>query len=356
MELLCVGDVALLSVDGNAPRQVWETPAGIVPGDEEKILFNLEFPIGDAINSQPRSSGPRFLAHPDSLYVLQKWAPGFAALANNHILDAGKDGLVKTIQTLKQTGFTILGAGQTREEIVRPVLWETSEGRLAMVNWVFPETHPDWGCVPGPNCWPGLEEAERIIQNLKHRADWVLIRGHWSDEDFAYPRPEDRATARELARMGADLVIGDHPHVVRGMEVIRSCLVFYSIGNFYFSYEPNPPGSWNMRAPRNREGLGIQISFRRGRRPEYRPVSFWKGKSRVVRDPTRRAATRLVRVSQPLRRFQDSEYAEWYMKKRAVFDKWGWRWHFRLWNLTMNDVKRILLKPFRCFQQSNDVA
>ena len=128
MQLLCIGDVALLSVDKYVARQVWETPQGIVPSDEVKILFNLEFPIGDTINPQPRSKGPRFLAHPDSPYVLQKWAPGFAALATNHILDAGEDGLVKTIQTFKQMGFTTLGAGQTREEIARPIFWETSEG------------------------------------------------------------------------------------------------------------------------------------------------------------------------------------------------------------------------------------
>ena len=313
------------------------------------MLFNWEFPIGEAINPQPRSSGPRYLAHPDSPYVLQKWTPGFAALANNHILDAGEDGLAKTIQTLTEIGFTILGAGQTWEEIARPVFWETSEGRLAMVNWVFPETHPEWMCMPGPNCWPGLREAERTIQDLKRRADWVLIRVHWSDEFFPYPRPEDRAIARELARMGVDLVIGDHPHVVRGMEIIDSCPIFYSIGNLYFSYEPTDLGGWNMRAPRNREGLGIQVSFRRDRRPEYRSLSFWKLKKRVVRDPTRRAATRLEHVSRPLHQFQDSEYAEWYVKKRAVFDQWGYRWHFRLWNLGMNDMKRILLKPLRYF-------
>ena len=209
--------------------------------------------------------------------------------------------------------------------------------------------------MPGPNCWPGLEKAERIIKDLKCEADWVLIRVHWSDEMFAYPRPEDRAIARELAWMGADLVIGDHPQVVRGMEIIDSCPVFYSIGNFYSSYEPVDPGSWNMRAPRNREGLGVQVSFRRGRRPEYRSLSFWKLKKRVVRDPTRRAITRLERTSRPLRQFQDSEYAEWYMKKRAVFNQWGHRWHFRLWNLSMNDVKRMLLKPFRYFFRETPV-
>jgi hypothetical protein len=280
--------------------------------------------------------------------VLQKWSPGFAALATNHILDAGEDGLVRTIQTLNQMGFMTLGAGRTREEIAQPIFWETSEGRLAIVNWVFPETHPDWMCVPGPNCWPGLRKAERITKDLKRKADWVLLMVHWSDETFAYPRPEDRATARELAGMGVDLVIGHHPHVVRGMEIIDSCTIFYSIGSFYLSGIPDAHGGWIMRlAPRYREGLGIQVSFFRGRRPEYRLLSFWKLKNRVVLDPTRRAADRLERTSRPLRQFQDAEYAKWHANERIVFYQWSHKWHFGLWELGVNDMKHVLLKPLR---------
>ena len=58
------------------------------------------------------------------------------------------------------------------------------------------------------------------MEKAKGEADWVMVVVHWSDELFPYPRPEDRATARELAQMGADLVVGHHPHVVRGMEII----------------------------------------------------------------------------------------------------------------------------------------
>jgi hypothetical protein len=345
MQLLCVGDIAIL--DEYVARQAWDPPGGIVPSDEARVLFNWEFPIGKAINPQPRSSGPRHMAHPNAVHALRKWSPGFAALANNHLLDAGEDGLVDTIQGLRRAGFVTMGAGQTAEEISQPMFWETPEGRLAIVNWVFPETHPEWMCVPGPNCWPGIDKAARTIRDLKRQADWVLVRAHWSDEDFTYPRPKDRAIARELAGAGADLIVGDHPHVVRGMETVDACQVVYSVGNYFFSYERTDYGSWNMRAPRNREGLGIQISFRHGERPECRPLSFWKLKKRVVPDPIRRAATRLKRVSRPLRRFEDAEYAEWYAKKRAAFNRWGYRWHFRAWNLGVSDVRRILSRAFR---------
>jgi hypothetical protein len=345
LQLLCIGDVAL--ADEDLSQRVWMPPGGVIPGDDVRVLFNWELPIGDTINPAPRSSGPRLLALPDSPRVIQRWLPGFATLATNHILDAGEEGLINTIGSLNRAGFTTVGAGRTQEEITRALSWETAEGRLAMVNWVFPETHPDWMSVPGPNCWPGLEGAERTIQKLKSKTDWVLIVVHWSDENFPYPRPEDRVMGRELARIGADLVVGHHPHVVRGMEIIGSCPVFYSIGNFYFSDIADGRGGWITRqAPRHREGLGVQVSFRRGKRPEYQILSFWQTRGQVVLDSTRRAVRRMEMVSRPLQRFQNSGYAEWYSVQRARFDRWDYRWHFGLWRLGIRGLVRHLLQLF----------
>ncbi len=331
MQLLCIGDVAV--IDETVVREDWGIPNGLTPGGETRVLLNWELPIGDKLNPVPRSSGARILAHPISPAVLRTWSPGFATLATNHILDAGEEGLTGTICALNRVGFTTMGAGRTREEITQPLFWDTADGRLVVLNWVFPETHPDWMAVPGPNCWPGSEEARGIISDLKHRADWVVIVVHWSDELFPYPRPEERALARELAEMGADIIVGHHPHVVRGAEVFGSCQVFYSIGNFYFSDIPDGRGGWIWRgAPRNREGLALRFSLQRGHEPVWVTLSFWQTGRQAVLDPDQRAARRMEQVSRPLRRFPGSEYAGWYAARRARFDWWGYRWHFGLWN------------------------
>jgi hypothetical protein len=39
------------------------------------------------------------------------------------------------------------------------LFWETKAGKVAIVNWVFAETHPDWLAVPGPNYWPGVKKS-----------------------------------------------------------------------------------------------------------------------------------------------------------------------------------------------------
>jgi len=346
MQLLCLGDIAI--GEGDVP--VWEPPLPEeeIASGESRVMLNWELPLGDALNPTPRSSGPRLLAHPQSLVALAKWAPGFAALATNHILDAGEQGLAQTLAMLHGAGFATTGAGRAEDEIRAPLLWEGPEGRLAIVNWVFPETHPDWMATPGPHCWPGAEEARRTIGELKAWADWVLVLVHWSDELFPYPRPEDRIVAQQLARMGADLVVGHHPHVVRGMEVIGACPVFYSLGNLYFSDIADGHGGWIVKgAPRNREGLGLWFSFRRGQPLAYRAASFWKQGRGVISDPLDRAARRLAWASRPLARLQGEAYAAWYAIRRARFDQWGARWHFGARRLGVWGTVRRLARLLR---------
>lgn len=337
MQLLCIGDCAI--ADRKVQQSAWKPPGEMIPGDDMRILFNWELPIGNTLNPVPRSSGPRLLAHEHAPRALHRWSPGFATLATNHILDAGEEGLASTMNALGQAGFSTVGAGRTGQEITRPLFWETAEGRLAIVNWVFAETHPDWMAVPGPNCWPGLDAAGDIIGKVRSEADWVVVVPHWSDEDFAYPRPEDRLLARELAQMGVDLVIGHHPHVVRGKEMIGDCQVFYSLGNYYFSDFGDGLGGWTVRsAPRNREGLGVQVTFRRGEVPACRPLSFWQASGQSLPDPGQRAARRMRQVSHPLERFAEAEYGKWYAVQRTRFDRWGYRWHFRVRKLGIRGV------------------
>ena len=346
MRLLCLGDIAI-SVDDKQAIQ-WSTPLENSPGIDSRIIFNFELPMGNRTNPIPRSSGARILADMDSLQVIQRWSPGFATLATNHILDGGDEGLIYTIESLNLAGFSTIGAGRTKDAIEQPMFWETKEGRLAIVNWVFSETHPDWMCVPGSNCWPGIEEATRIIRSLKENANWILVIVHWSDEDFSFPRPEDRKTALELVNIGADLIIGHHPHVIRGMETIKDSPVFYSLGNFYFSNIRDDTGGWVSRqAPRNREALGVELIFRKGYRPQYRFHSFWQTRQGFRSDPFHRAARRIRSVSNPLLKFQGSSYIPWYIRQRRLFDKLGIRFHFRLWNLGPIGLIRFATKKLR---------
>lgn len=342
MRILCLGDIALS--DKQVLGKEWPVPQDLDLAGNDRVLFNWELPIGEHVNPQPRTSGERLLARPGSTSVLKNWAPGYAALATNHILDGGEEGLARTLEDLKQAGFFSLGAGLTPETIARPLFWETSEGCLAVVDWVFRETNPDWEAVPGPNCWPGFDMARQVIQELKQQADWVLVFLHWSDEAYSYPRLEDRQTARDLLAAGADLIVGHHPHVVRGMEAFEGKPVFYSLGNFYFSDIPDANGGWVTRAaPRNREALGVLITLQRGAKPTCQPLSFWQYNGQTLPDANRRAERRLEQASVPLQTLHGNMYADWYAHDRARFDQWDYRIYFRLWQVGLDGLAKKIL-------------
>lgn len=311
-------------------------------------MFNWELPIGEKLNPTPRSQGAkRFIAFPESPEIIRSWAPGFAALATNHILDAGENGLADTLGAFTKMGFVPTGAGLTPTEIHDPLVWKTEEGRLAIVNWVFPETHPDWQAVPGPNCWPGIEHARKVIGDLKKKNDWVIVFAHWSDELFPYPRPQDRVIAQKLSSAGLDLLIGNHPHVVRGMEIMGACPVFYSIGNFFFSnYGQDPISKW---APRNREALGVLISLKRGTRPDYKAISFWQTSDRTVEDPRQRAVRRMGNTSIPLKNHPIAGYEKWYTYRRQFFNKVEAKWHFGVRKLGINGLFLYTLRKFSSY-------
>jgi hypothetical protein len=344
MKLFCLGDLGF-STEGQNGLE-WEPPAGLVPGGLTRILLNWELPLGEKANPKPRH-GPRLFAKPEAARVIGRWAPGFVALANNHVMDAGVVGLAVTIKTFREMGFSSVGAGLGVDEITCPLVWETVYGRLGILNWVFADTHPEWLSVPGPNCWPGPEAAAQIISILKQSVDWMLVLAHWSDELCPYPQPVDRTIARGLVKAGADLVIAHHPHVVRGMEKVDGCPIFYSLGNYYFSDFDGQVKGWNLKpAPRNRESLGVEIDFRRGQKPEYKVHSFWQVDQQVNIDPKRRAERRLKWASRPLKK-DNPAYKAWYAVQRPLFSFWGYRVHFRLPQLGWRGLMRYASHTLR---------
>lgn len=339
VELVCCGDIAI--TEDLLPDGQWVSPCRAASGIETKVLFNWELPCYKSINLIPRKSGPRLVSNLDSVKVIENWAPGFAALATNHIIDAGEEGLTATIATLTQAGFLTVGAGQCEQEIKKPIIWETNEGRLGVINWVFPQTNPDWGVIPGPNCWPGLEKGMQAVRKLKDIVDWVLVFPHWSNECFPYPTPSDREIAKGLVDAGADVVIGHHPHVVRGSELIHGKHVFYSLGNYYFSTTRNQFGGWIVRpAPRNREALVVKVTFQRGSAPRSEAFSYWQGSNKTEPDPLHRAVRRMRKTSKPLIQLFGEDYFRWYQKRYTFFNRWEYRLHFSLWQKGWNGIIR----------------
>ena len=81
---------------------------------------------------------------------------------------------------------------------------------------------------------------EDIATLQEEDVDLIVACCHWGIEKEYYPTDYQTSSARALVDAGADLVIGNHPHVLQGIEVYNGKVICYSLGNFCFGGNRNP--------------------------------------------------------------------------------------------------------------------
>lgn len=88
-------------------------------------------------------------------------------------------------------------------------------------------------------------------------ADLVIPFMHWGWENNPKPDARQRQLARLMIDVGADVVVGSHPHVTQGSEIYRGKPIIYSLGNFVFDGFDLPAGKlgWLLRMNVDRSGV-----------------------------------------------------------------------------------------------------
>lgn len=164
-----------------------------------------------------------------------KGDPGYARLltaghietvsfANNHRLDYGVRGSDDTVAALEAEG--ILYAYDKNV-----CVYDTEKGiRIGVVS----VNEVAWGL--------GSEKLlEEGIGKLREQgADLILACCHWGIERENYPTENQQYLGRKCIDLGADLVIGHHPHVLQGVEEYNGKFILYSLANFCFGANRNP--------------------------------------------------------------------------------------------------------------------
>lgn len=193
-------------------------------------IVNLEGVLGDGGRPVVKD-GRHMRLSADTVNGLLAAPFQLICLANNHSMDFGLDGLASTQRLLTEHGLSFVGAGCNGEAAQRPFVTEIQGVRLAVVNGAEGEESRSLDDRPGV---ADLSEARlsRQIAALRDRVDVVVAVLHAGREFLPVPPPYIQRVYRALAKAGADLVVGHHPHVPQGMEVYRGCLIAYSLGNF----------------------------------------------------------------------------------------------------------------------------
>jgi poly-gamma-glutamate synthesis protein (capsule biosynthesis protein) len=210
--------------------------------------------------------------HSDGHYSRQD--PRFASLfadcgfdvvsvAGNKAMDWGVEALLDMIELFRSMGIRTVGGGRDEEEARRPTVIERNGVSVAFLayNSIMREgyaaTAHRAGIAPmrvdtfyKPDDWqPGTPPRvvtipwERDLNAMRHDvalarslADAVVVSMHWGIHNIPRMLADyQRVVAREIIGAGADLIVGHHPHIPKGIEVIDGKVCFYSLSHFIWS-------------------------------------------------------------------------------------------------------------------------
>ena len=156
-------------------------------------------------------------------------------LANNHLYDFGSEGVQATLSAFEKA--LTLGAGLTFAEANRLRVTEAGPVRVGWLSFGEAEFGAwiEADRSPGAFAWVNHPDVDTSVQEAKQQVDLLIVQVHAGVEHTPVPLPEWRERFKTLARMGADVVIGSHPHVAQGFEYYQGVPLFYSLGNLYFN-------------------------------------------------------------------------------------------------------------------------
>jgi poly-gamma-glutamate capsule biosynthesis protein CapA/YwtB (metallophosphatase superfamily) len=235
------------------------------------ILFgNLETPVNDA---EPVSGYPRFNARPELLTALKQAGFTVLSVANNHVLDSGPEGLIRTLDNLDAADLHYVGAGRSPDEAEQILSVRVRNITTAFLAYTF-GTNRSTGMVqtslPTVKILRSGEKqdiaaAVKSIRRIRETSDLVIVSLHWGCEYELEPSQKQRHTAQSLIEAGADVILGHHPHVLQPVETFtasdgRQGLIAFSLGNFTSSQNYSI-GFENRDDVRARRGDEIILAF-----------------------------------------------------------------------------------------------
>jgi len=207
---------------------------------------NLEGPFAKRADREERHYSYR--VDPELANSLARARVNVVSLANNHLLDCGRAGVLETLDALRAAGVAAVGAAVDEAAAHRPVILAAGRWRVGLLGYYWNRRTAAIGALPG-SAMDTREHLAADIGALRERADRVVVAFHWGIPYQYEPPPENREKARFAVDCGADAVVGHHPHVLQPLEIHRGCQIFYSVGNLAL-------GSGNSHAE------GVLVGFR----------------------------------------------------------------------------------------------
>lgn len=234
-----VGDVMLAGRwSSDLMRNGFTSPFAHVADELKKgdiTLANLESPLARG-GIEFIEKKFRFRGDPAVASALKSSGINLVTLANNHIMDFGADALAETVQHLEKSKIAWIGAGKNLSEARTMALYSIKGKKIAFLGYSLTQPTEFYAGKNRPGTAPGFETVfAEDIKSARSQADYVIVSFHWGTEGKQETQEYQRRVARKAIDAGSDVIIGHHPHVLRGVERYKNGIIFYSLGNFVFA-------------------------------------------------------------------------------------------------------------------------
>lgn len=200
-------------------------------------IFNLEGPVTKS-NFSIQKCGPNMKMPVSIMSGLKLLNPSLLTLANNHIMDYGKDGYIETVLLLNENKIPYVGVGDSIYSVKKNHIFEKDNLKIGVYACAEHEFSIASSIFPGANPYDSLYTFDDISE-LKKICDYVIVLYHGGKECYRYPSPELQRTFHKMVDKGASLVIAQHSHCIGCYEHYKEATLVYGQGNFIFDDENN---------------------------------------------------------------------------------------------------------------------
>lgn len=209
------------------------------------VIGNLELTFGGP--DRPYSSFPCFNTPDSFLDAVQDAGFNLLTTANNHCMDTGQAGLIRTLDKLDEAGIQHFGTYRSQEERDTIFYKEVNGIRFAFLSYTYGTN----GIPVSEEYLVNLIDSDTMVSDIKEarkNADVVVVMPHMGNEYETDPRDIFVEWADLMFDAGADIVLASHPHVLQKMEYrnldhgdgAHDGFIIYSLGNF-ISSQTTPP-------------------------------------------------------------------------------------------------------------------
>ncbi|WP_419893027.1 CapA family protein [Oceanobacillus kimchii] len=217
---------------------------------EAKLLFekgdltivNQESIIGGT--SMGLSDYPKFNSPVEIGYTLKEFGVDIVNLANNHVLDKGEEGVIKSLHNWNKIGLPYVGAYNSQEDKDTVRIFHKNGLRVAFVSCT---KRMRGVTIPKKKKYLVDSFEDARVFNIANRikqiranklADVVVLSIHYGKEYQMLPTADQVEMSNKLSDAGADIILGHHPHVLQPPTYIlnsqgKETFCIYSLGNFF---------------------------------------------------------------------------------------------------------------------------